>query len=139
MANYVDVDVRIIAEPTAILDMAVDVANSVAQELREGYIHAHLQDLLDSRVPEVPEVDGLWLDCRSHIFSYEILQPDTLYLYLEQPHNTNLSRLQNWAKTFDPESKVLFVTNYFDDDLLETNDQSLIDQHPDEYCYSEIE
>ena len=138
MANYVDVDVRIIAEPSAVLDMTVEIANCVAEETRAGCIHPHLQILIDRRTPVVPEVAGLWLDRRSHIFSFEILQPDTLYLYLEQPHNTNLSRLQNWAKTFDPESRVLFVTNYFDDDLLETNDQSLIDQHPDEYCYSEI-
>lgn len=138
MANYVDVDVRIIAEPTAILDMVVEVANTVAEEARGGSHNTHLQALIDKRTPKVPEVDGLWLDYRSHILGFDMRQYDTLYLYLEQPYNTNLSRLQNWAKTFDPESKVLFVTNYFDDDLLETNDQSLIDQHPDEYCYGEI-
>ena len=128
MANYVYVDVIIKG----------DNYNTMRKigEIIMKYCDKSLKELLVDY--EEPEIVGRHLDHRSHIDGCEI---DTInnkiVLRLEQPWNTNVERLYNWAVKTDESIKLLFYTNYVDDGEYATNDTAFLEQHPDWY-YEDI-
>ena len=138
MANYASVDVEVRATREAVLSMYTDMLNIFREEREEQgeeVYYNHLKYLLDK--VNIPEVEGRFVDWKSHFTYTDLKDYDVLVVSLEQPWNANLERFANWVKTYDENARILYYAEETMCDYYVSNDPAFIEEHP-RYGYEDI-